>query len=645
MKTLAPSLKILLANQQTHPLISMDLDRKDVKFWQKSLTVKLSTAFLFISLVTVGVVGYVAWAKTRADLERLAFNQLSISATLKEGELDRWFDDQRQFFLLINQSPEFQVHIQAILSKPASESPYQVADLSLREFFKNALVTQPNLQEIFILKNTGRIILSTNKTREGKFEVMSNFTQLSKNSELIPAFYPSPVTGQPMSTFAIPMFDKTEKAIGLVAAHLSLDRIDTIIRERTGLGETGETYLVGNLAARNTLISGGRLAKQEFSGDVHSHGIDEAAKGLNGSGLYVNYEGKPVIGVYRWLDKRNLALLAEMHQDEAFAPANQLALSIIVVGLGAIVMLVVGVYLLRILEQKAELLQRALRELKQTQSQLIQTEKMSGLGQLVAGVAHEINNPVNFIHGNLTHANQYVQDLLNILCLYQQQYPHPTSEIVELTEEIDLEFLVKDLPKILSSMKVGTERIRQIVLSLRNFSRHDESEMKKVDIHEGIDSTLLILQHRFKAQPTRPEIELIKEYGELPKVECYPGQLNQVFMNVLSNAIEALEMEGERSGVRTEPLTPKIKISTQKMPEKSYILIKISDNGPGMSVEVKSRIFDPFFTTKPVGKGTGLGLSLGYKIVVEKHGGALHCISEPGKGTEFWMEIPISQGR
>ncbi|WP_449420170.1 sensor histidine kinase [Phormidium nigroviride] len=615
-----------------------------MKFWQKSLTVKLSTVFLFMSLVTVGVVGYVAWAKARADLERLVFNQLNISATLKEGELDRWFDDQRQAFLLINQSSEFTAHIKNLLTRKASEPEYRSAYAALSKYLEQAVSTQPNLPEIFILTNGGKIILSNNKSREGTYENFSNFTQLGENTELTPAFYPSSVTGQPMTTLSLPLLAPTGKVIGLVATNLSLERIDKIIRERSGLGDTGQTYLVGKLAARNTFISGSSSGKLDLSEEVKSFGIDEATSGIDSSAFYLNHHGIPVIGVYRWLDKRNLALLAEMHQDEAFAPANQLALGIIIVGLGAAVMLVVGVYLLRILEEKAEQMEKTFGELKQTQSQLIQTEKMSGLGQMVAGVAHEINNPVNFIHGNLTYASKYAQELLDLMVLYQENYPNPTPEIKNSLEEIDLEFIVEDLPKILSSMKVGTERIRQIVLSLRNFSRHDESEMKRVDIHEGIDSALMILQHRLNAQTATSEINIIKDYGNLPQIECYPGDLNQVFMNILTNAIDALEESIKKGGFeKVGDRSWNITIYTQILKETSRAAIKIRDNGCGMPTEVKNRAFDPFFTTKPVGKGTGLGLSLAYKIVVEKHKGMLQCSSEPNRGTEFTIEIPISQ--
>lgn len=279
--------------------------------------------------------------------------------------------------------------------------------------------------------------------------------------------------------------------------------------------------------------------------------------------------------------------------------------------------------------QKATQLEQVLRSLQQTQSQLIQTEKMSCLGQLVAGLAHEINNPVSFIYGNINYVDNYIKDLLSLVKLYEINYPKPRSEIQVLSEAIDLSFLVEDLPKVLISMKLGANRIRDLVLSLRNFSRLDESEKKPVDIHEGLNNTLLILQHRLKPRAGFATIQIIKEYGELPLVNCYASQLNQVLLNLLNNAIDALELVE----------TPMIRVCTE-INDLGGVTIRIIDNGRGMKEAIISRLFDPFFTTKPIGQGIGLGLSISYQIIVEKHKGTLKCSSELGKGTEFAITIP-----
>ena len=290
--------------------------------------------------------------------------------------------------------------------------------------------------------------------------------------------------------------------------------------------------------------------------------------------------------------------------------------------------------------EKARIAKADFRDLQHNYSRLLQNDKMIALGQLVAGIAHEINNPMNFIYGNLNYAIEYFQNILYILENYKQELSYADAISKAKEKGIEIEFILEDLPKLLSSMKVGATRVNEIVLSLRNFSRLDQAEIKFVDIHEGIENTLIILKHSLKARPERLEIELIKEYDKLPLIKCYAGQLNQVFMNILANAIDALS-ESDNLILKTRK-NLQIRIRTE-ITNDHYVIVRIADNGSGISEEVQKRLFDPFFTTKAVGKGTGLGLglSISYQIVVEKHGGELYCISTPGEGSEFIIKIPV----
>ena len=295
------------------------------------------------------------------------------------------------------------------------------------------------------------------------------------------------------------------------------------------------------------------------------------------------------------------------------------------------------------LQYRSQELENTLDSLHKMQAQMIQSEKMSALGQMVAGIAHEINNPVSFIYGNLSHIKQYTHDLLRLVELYQRYFPNPPAEIQTERKTIDLDFLEKDAILVLDSMNIGTERIRDIVLSLRNFSRLDESEFKAVDIHEGINNTLMILQHRIKATDKSPEIQIIRDYGNLSNVECYAGQLNQVFMNVLVNALDTLEeLNTKRTyqEIRDNPSCITIRTSVVDL---EWVKIAIADNGSGIPKSIQKQIFNPFFTTKPVGKGTGMGMAISYQIITKKHGGKLEFFSTPGKGTEFVVQIPIQQ--
>lgn len=306
----------------------------------------------------------------------------------------------------------------------------------------------------------------------------------------------------------------------------------------------------------------------------------------------------------------------------------------------------------KLLEQTQEL-EHTLQQLKGAQTQLVQTEKMSSLGQMVAGISHEINNPVNFIYGNLIPAEEYIQYLLELINIYQFYYPNPVPEIAEKIDSMELNFILEDLQKLFSSMKIGAERIKDIVKSLRTFSRLDEADMKEVNIHEGIDSTLMILQHRLKEQPKRPAIQVIKEYEDLPLLECYAGQLNQVFMNIFSNAIDALEQMAQQENSVTGyseinsrdhlkyPDCELLKIHIRTLlVDNKFVQIRIADNGSGIEAEALAKIYDPFYTTKPIGYGTGLGLAISYQII-HNHQGYLRCTSEVGRGTEFVIEIPL----
>ncbi|WP_293066990.1 ATP-binding protein [Okeania sp. SIO2B3] len=667
--------------------------------------------------MTISIVGYTTFSQARTSLKESVFERLSFAAKLKENELNRWILDQRKNILAIAELPEINNQAKILLTTKKSTSEYKSAQASLQTSLTSFTTNIGSLQEIFILTRGGRILVSSNPNKIGKYQPLVQYSEVTKTltDNLISNFYPSVEIGKPMMTFATPILSKNDRQLGMLATHLNLERIDTIIREQSELGETVETYLVGNigssLSRRHVLVSATKFGSEEFPDSIESDAINAAMNGNNGKGLYRNYKGVPVIGVYRWLKEHNLALLAETHQIEAFAPARHLATSILLVGLilalvMAVVMLLLGHQIVRpilaiaqtaklvsagdltqkvpvitkneigflaktfnqmiqqlknsyqqlsdyshVLETKVEErtqelteknadLEQTLQQLKETQAQLIQNEKMVSLGQLVAGVAHEINNPVSFIYGNIKPARNYAEKLLDLLNLYHQYYPEPGDEITEKQDIIDLEFIQEDFPDLLSSMEEGSKRIKEIVLSLRKFSRHDESQQKQVDIHEGIDSTLLILQNRLKPKVGFPRINIIKEYGDLPLVRCLAGQVNQVFMNIIANGIDALEMSWGQSNSLFCNIQPYIKIKT-KVINKDWIAIHITDNGMGIPEEVKNRIFDPFYTTKPVGKGTGLGLSLSYQIIVEKHQGKFYCNSVVGQGTEFAIELPV----
>ena len=675
-----------------------------VKQWQQHLTTRLSGYFLLLSLVSVGITGVVTFDRAQASLQKSAFDQLRVAATLKENEISRWFEDQQRIFLSISHLPIVQSQSRVLLDAKTSQDDRATAHALLAKYLTSIESDRGSFTEVSILDSSDRVVASTNQAHEGEYESSADLTyfeEVKPGQPTTPLFYTSAVSTKLIVTFATPLRGATGERIGMMATHLNLDRLSQIVKAQTSLGQAVDSYLVGSVGATNTLVSE-TLSDALVGQPVSSMGITTAMRGSNGSGLYQNYAQIPVIGVYQNLSNLGLSLLVEQRQAVANIPAEQLAQQITLLGLISAGVLSLGLYGLarriahpilkiahtatqvaagdltqkapvltedevgllarnfnhmveqlklsrdrselysRSLEQKAQELQTALEELSSTQAQLVQSEKMSSLGQLVAGVAHEINNPVNFIYGNINHAGDYTQDLIELLHLYRQHCSPPVAEIQAKTEAIDLDFLLEDLPKLLSSMKVGADRIREIVLSLRNFSRMDEAEKKVVDLHEGIDSTLMILQNRLKAKPGCLTIEVIKHYGDLPWVECYAGQLNQVFMNILSNALDALEERDQARSLLETKQPGQINIYTEQKAS-NQVQIRIVDTGLGITEAVSRRLFDPFFTTKAVGKGTGLGLSISYQIVTKLHGGSLQCFSSPGQGAEFVIRIPLEQ--
>ncbi|MBP0031254.1 MAG: GHKL domain-containing protein [Roseofilum sp. Guam] len=422
--------------------------------------------------------------------------------------------------------------------------------------------------------------------------------------------------------------------------------MERLVAESSGLGETGEMLLAqkkGDTLALFFPLRNGSQVLPEPLVPILKDAIAKDTRGIE------HYDGQVI--AFQTLPNTDWAIAVQIERQELYGAVNRDLIFVALAVFGVSTIATVGlVFVLRPLigrvtdadELEKEVLAKttAFEKLKQTQIQLVQSEKMSSLGQLVAGVAHEINNPVGFLKGNIQPAQNYVKDLLGLIDLYQEKIPNSDAEIEDIIENIDLEFVREDLPKIINSMNSGVDRIRNISDGLRIFSRQDRDYKTAFNIHEGLDSTLLILKHRTKANEKRPEVEVIKYYGELPEVQCFPGQLNQVFMNILANAIDAFEEANQSKTFEEIQADPNIMTITTSLVDKQ-VQIQIQDNACGMKLETIERIFEQGFTTKEVGKGTGLGMAIAHQIIREKHGGSIECSSELGKGTIFTIALPI----
>ena len=457
---------------------------------------------------------------------------------------------------------------------------------------------------------------------------------------------PIAIDNHPHLLVSSPIFSEQQERIGRDIAVFRMLDMERLVAESSGLGETGEMLLAHEkeetLALFFPLRNGSQVLPEPLV-PVLKDAIAQDTTGIE------HYDGQVI--AFGILPNTDWAIAVQMERQELYGAVNR---DLIFVGLavfGVSTIATVGlVFVLRPLigrvtdadELEKEVLAKttAFEELKQTQIQLVQSEKMSSLGQLVAGVAHEINNPVGFLKGNIQPAQNYVKDLLGLIDLYQEKMPNPDAEIEDEIEEIDLDFVREDLLNIINSMNAGVERIRKISDGLRIFSRQDRDHKTAFNLHEGIDSTLLILTHRTKTNEQRPEVKVIKNYGELPDVQCFPGQLNQVFMNILANDIDAFDEANQGKTFKEIKVDPNmITITTSVVDEQ--VKIQIQDNACGMKPETIERIFEQGFTTKEVGKGTGLGMAIAHQIITEKHGGSIECSSELGKGTIFTIALPI----
>ncbi|WP_339381233.1 hybrid sensor histidine kinase/response regulator [Brasilonema sp. UFV-L1] len=586
----------------------------------------MTSSFLLLSLVTVSVVGGVAFFRAREALQQAAFERLRAPASLKEEEITRWFEDQQRDFILITQFPDIQKNLVVLLNSKNSDVNYRNAFNVLSNFITKVAKNQLSFREIYILDRSNRIILSTDKQREGQYEILANITyieQIQQGDSFAPIFYVSPVTGKPSVTFATPLRDASGVRQGILLADLSLYRIDEIIREHTGLGKSGESYLVGSLVTKNSFISRKENKKQEFPDGISSKGIDAAMSGISGEGLYNNYAGVPVIGVYRWLNDQNLALMVEMQQEEAFAPASRLAGTIMLVGLASAGFLLIGVLVLtrqlKIYRDRLENYSRKL-EVKAHEAEAANRAK----SEFLANMSHELRTPLNTILG-------FTQLMTRDSCLNPLQMEN--LEIVSRSGE-HLLTLIND---VLSMAKIESGR-----------TTLNESSF---DLYHLLDS----LEEMFQLKAESKRLQLIFERSsEVPKyVRTDESKLRQVLINLLGNAIKftqeggvAVRVRKKEENKQQQEVSSKqnSQISNHSFEPYSLLHFEVEDSGPGIAPAEMERLFKPFIQTETGRKsqqGTGLGLTISQQFV-HLMGGDITVSSTLGEGTIFSFDIQCS---
>jgi signal transduction histidine kinase/DNA-binding response OmpR family regulator len=577
-----------------------------MKFWNQHLTTKVASAFLLLSLTTVAVVGGVTFFQAREALKQAAFNQLSVTASLKEEEITRWFEDQQRDFLLTTQFPEFQDQFKILLNADAVDAKARSAHSELSGFLQRVVNLKPGLRELFILDRSNRILLSTDRQRQGQYEILANvtyFEQIKPGDTFAPIFYVSPVTGKPSVTLATSLRNATGVRQGAILAHLNLDRIDQIVRERTGLGETGETYLVGSLVSQNTFIAREPSKTQVSPDGISSQGIDAAMSGISGSGLYRNYAGVPVIGVYRWLNERDMALLVEMQQAEAFAPARRLAGIIVYVGLVAVGVLSTGVYWLsRQLELSRQQLERSSHQLEQKAQEAEAANRAKSL--FLANMSHELRTPLNAILG-------FVQVMERDPQLTPPQ--HESLDIINRSGEHLLN-LINDVLE-MSKIEAGRVMVNPTPFDLHRFLR--------------------TMQEMFRVRAESKQLYLrVDRAAGLPQtVVTDEVKLRQILFNLLSNAIKFTEVGGVT--LRVSYYCPTI--------TEHRLEFAVQDTGRGIAPEEQHTLFQPFVQTSSglsTQEGTGLGLAISRQFV-RLLGGEIHVTSRVNQGSTFWFDVKV----